>query len=152
MALAGLREARGDIAGAIESYEAVLAARPDSLIAVNNIVSLITDRFPEDPERLARAREIAEPLRRARIPHMQDSYGWLLHLSGEHEAALDFLVPAAEALPDNPWVRYHIGMVLAEIGQARAARGHLEAALELGAADFPPAPRIRARLAALEEG
>ncbi|RMH52183.1 MAG: tetratricopeptide repeat protein [Alphaproteobacteria bacterium] len=150
MVRAGLAEEAGDIETAIAGYEKVIAARPAALVALNNYVSLVTDHHPNDAERLARLRVMAAPLRISRIPHFRDTYGWLLHLSGDDAGALELLVPAAEELPDNPWVRYHLGMVLARSGQAEAARGNLEAALRLaGDGAFPPAGRIRETLAGL---
>jgi cellulose synthase operon protein C len=150
MVRAALAEEAGEIDAAIAAYETVLEARPDALIAINNFVSLVTDHYPGDAARLAHARSIAAPLRASRIPHFQDTYGWLLHLAGDNPGALALLVPAAEALPDNPWVRYHLGMALVTAGQARTAREHLEAALSLaGDGAFAPADRIRDTLAGL---
>lgn len=147
---ATFHEEAGRIDAAIAAYERVLAVRPDALVAVNNYVSLVTDHYPDDAARLERVRLMAAPLRISRIPHFQDTYGWLLYLAGDVQGALELLVPAAEALPDNPWVRYHLGMALARAGQAATARGHLEAALSLaGTAPFAAAGRIRDTLAGL---
>lgn len=147
---AGIEERRGEIDAAIASYEAVIAGDPGAIIAINNAVSLITDHRGDDPAMLARARALAAPLQGSTVPQLQDTWGWLLHLSGDTEAAVRVLVPAAEKLPDNPWVRYHAGMALAKLGQAEAARGHLEAALSLaGTAPFPPAETVRATLRSL---
>jgi predicted Zn-dependent protease len=147
--LATLAERRGETRAAIAGYEALLAERPGSLLLVNNVVSLIADHHADDPELLARARAIAAPLRAATAPELQDTYGWLLHLSGDDAGALRSLQPAAAALPGNPWVRYHLGMTLAALGRKDGARDHLGAALAQGGADFPPAAAIRAALAGL---
>jgi tetratricopeptide (TPR) repeat protein len=150
---AGFRESRGEIDRAIADYEAMLAAEPGSLVAVNNLVSLLTDHYAEDAAKLERARAIAGPLRGSTVPQLQDTYGWLLYLSGDYAGAAASLGPAAAALPDNAWVRYHYGMTLAKLGQAGPAREHLEAALRLaGEGLFPPRERAQAALAALAGG
>ncbi|RMF41615.1 MAG: hypothetical protein D6754_00600 [Alphaproteobacteria bacterium] len=151
--LAMLREKAGDPEAAIGIYEEMLAAGETSLVVINNLVSLISDHQAGDPERIAHARRIAAPLQGSRNPAFRDTYGWLLHLDGEDDAALAELIPAAHELPDNPWVRYHLGIVLARLGRGEEARTHLEAALKLGGeTGFAAAPRIRSALEELTKG
>lgn len=147
---AGMEERQGAIDAAIATYEEVLAAAPDMIVAANNVVSLITDHRADDPARLGRAREIASVLRGATTPELQDTYGWVLHLNGDHAGAVESLEPAAQKLPGNPWVRYHLGMAQAKLGRTAEARVNLAAALDLSRdRPFPPADTIRAVLATL---
>jgi tetratricopeptide (TPR) repeat protein len=148
--LASLLEAQGDFDAAIEFYGRLYEVRPDSGVAANNFASLVADHRADDPESLERAFSAAKRLRASEVPQYQDTYGWLQYLRGDFDGALRSLIPVAEALPDNPWVRYHIGMTYSKLGKGAEARLHLEAALELaGEGPFTKVDEIRAALATL---
>ncbi len=85
------------------------------------------------------------------VPQFQDTYGWTLHLNGDHNAALRSLLIAVEDLPENPWVQYHIGQTYAALDQDKEARAHLERARELGGEDFPRRAEIEEALKAIPE-
>jgi tetratricopeptide (TPR) repeat protein len=147
LGLASLLEARGDFDAAIEFYGRLYEVRPDSVVAANNFASIVADHRADDPESLERAFRAAKRLRSSEVPQYQDTYGWLQYLRGDFNGALRSLIPVAEALPDNPWVRYHIGMTYAKLGKDAEARPHLESALDLaGNGPFPKANEIRAAL------
>jgi cellulose synthase operon protein C len=146
MALAGLQELQGDIAGAIETYRGLYDERPDSLVVANNLVSLLTDHRADDAESLDFAARVARRLSGTSVPQFQDTYGWALFLKGEHGPALDALRQAVKGLPENPWVQFHIGQTYAALGDSAKAREHLERARELGGADFPRLAEIEATL------
>lgn len=137
---------RGDQAGALAAFEKLYALRPDSVVAANNLASVLSEHFADDPEKLARAAEVARRLAGMQNPQMQDTYGWIQYLQGKPDEALRSLIPAAEGLPENPWVRYHIGMAYAALGRTEEARGHLEAALSLGQGQAFPANQVRAEI------
>ncbi|MEM6440862.1 MAG: tetratricopeptide repeat protein [Pseudomonadota bacterium] len=127
-------EAQGDVKEAIEIYEDLYSLRPNSAIIANNLASLLADHFGDDPATVERAYNIAKRFRNADQPYLQDTYGWLLFLTGDAGNAAPLVLEAAEALPTNPTVQYHAGMVLIETGQLAQARQRLERALELGTA------------------
>lgn len=144
-----LLEREGEIERAIADYERLYEARPGSELIANNLASLITDSDPTEAE-IDRAYRIARRLRETEVPHFKDTYGWLLHLRGDDEGALPRLEEAAAALPDNPVVQYHLGVVRAALGRTAGAREALERALAL--AEGRPVPQVadaRARLARL---
>ncbi len=144
-----LREAAGDIAGAIEDYRVLYAEQPGSELVANNLASLLSDSDPT-PEEIERAFAIAKRLRDTTVPHFKDTYGWLLHLKGDTAAARAPIEEAARELSDNPIVQYHYGVVLAELGETEAARAALERALELAGERPPPQmAEARARLDSL---
>lgn len=148
--LAQLLEQGGDFDAAIAEYERLHAAEPQSIVVLNNLVSLVTDHYAEDQARLAAALEKARLLVSSDIPEIRDTYGWALYLAGDYEGALRSLAPAAEALPDNPWVRLHAGLAYAKLGRAEEARAHLAAVLALTkGADFPRREVARAALEGL---
>jgi predicted Zn-dependent protease len=129
--LAQTYERLRDYEAAIAQYQMLYELNPSSVIYANNLASLLAEHRTDDPEQISRAIQIAQRLRGYDSPHLQDTYGWLMYLSGDNTAALRSLVPAAEGLPQNPYVRYHIGHVYAALEEYDLARSHLEAALAI---------------------
>lgn len=149
--LAQHREAVGDIRAAIDLYNEAYRQAPDSLLVVNNLASLMSDKRAGPAQDIELAYKIAGRLRNADLPHFRDTYGWTRYLKKEYKEALEYLEPAAEALPNNPLVRFHLGMTYAATKQPSKAREHLEAALaQSEGVDFPQAAEIRETLASLE--
>ena len=148
--LAMLKERQGDFAEAIRLYGEVYDQTPDALAIVNNLAALLADHQADDPAALERAYQIAGRLRNATSPFYRDTYGWTRYLKGEYREAGQYLSAAAESVPDNAWIQYHAGMAQAALKNPAQARTHLERALELGGADFPPAAVIRDTLGGLE--
>lgn len=151
LALAGIEETEGDFAGAIETYRALYEERPDSLVVANNLASLLSDHRADDPDSVELAIRVARRLGDSPAPQFQDTYGWTLHLKGDHNAALRSLIVAVEELPENAWVHYHIGQTYAALDQAEEARTHLQRARELGGEDFPRRADIERALQAIPE-
>jgi tetratricopeptide (TPR) repeat protein len=149
---AGLRESRGDIAGAVADYETLYARSSDSAVVANNLASLLTTQAvagETDAATLERAFAIARRLRGTEVPEFQDTYGWLLFLRGSTAEARDTLARAAAALPGNAQVQFHLGeaeRALANRDAARAAYAAALAAAEAGS-PLPQAAIARARLA-----
>ena len=75
------------------------------------------------------------------MPRLQDTYGWIAHRSGETEEALPYLESAAEGLPNDPIVQYHLAQVYLALGRTEEALGQFRLAVEVaGPAD--PRPQI----------
>lgn len=149
--LAQRRELEGAVEEAIELYDRAYRQAPDILLVVNNLASLLSDKRAGAAQDIELAYKIAGRLRNADLPHYRDTYGWTRFLKNEHKEALEYLQPAADALPNNPWVRYHLGMTYAALKKSSEARLHLEAALaQSEGIDFPQAEEIREALAGLE--
>ncbi|MFV0473751.1 MAG: tetratricopeptide repeat protein [Pikeienuella sp.] len=148
--LGGYYETRQQIDDAIAQYRALYADQPNSLVAANNLASLLVEFKADDPQALQDAQEAAEALRGVEIPAFQDTYGWVQYQLGHYEEALRYLRPAAEALSDNPYVRYHLGLAYAKLGEGAEARPHLEAAA--GAENFAFAKEAQAAIDALPAG
>lgn len=127
---AGLAERGGDIDGAIAIYEDLYARDSGSTIIANNLASLITTHR-EDDESLQRAFVIARRLRGSEIPAFQDTYGWIAYRLGNHEEALGYLEPAAQGLPDDPAVQYHLARTYEAMGRDADAVARYERAIAL---------------------
>lgn len=137
-AKAGELERGGDVNGAIEIYQALYDRLPNSPIIANNLASLLSVHFDE-PETIDRAYAIARRLRGSDVPAFQDTYGWLAHLRGQTEEAVEHLEAAANALPTEPLVQYHLGMAYSAAERPKAAINRLTNAIELfGEADTWP--------------
>jgi tetratricopeptide (TPR) repeat protein len=145
-AKAVLSEAAGDLKGALALYEALHARDPGSAVLANNLASLLATAR-SDPASLERAFRVARRLRGTNVPEFQDTYGWILHLRGD-PGALEYLAPAAAALPGNALVQFHRAEAAFALGRHAEARAGFQAALD-GALPAAAAAAARARLAAL---
>ena len=151
--LAQYRQVQGDLDGAIEIYERIYARAPDALLVANNLASLLSDHRADDPEALRRAYVIAGRLETTASPEWRDTYAWTRHLMGEHARARAVIEPVVKARPDNPWIRYHAGMIHLALKEMDAARDHLEAALQAaGGAPFEPRALIEKTLSEVGRG
>ena len=146
---ASLMEQAGDIDGAIAIYEALYETNSASPLIANNLASLLATWRSEDAETLERAFNIARRLRGTEVPEFQDTYGWIVHLRGESEDALDYLEPAADALRDDAIVQYHYAMALLGAGRQDEAREQFRQALDV-AGESDTRPQLEAAREALD--
>jgi putative PEP-CTERM system TPR-repeat lipoprotein len=130
LALAGQYLQVNDEPSAIKQYEAVLAAAPNNVLALNNLAWSLRERDGARALTLAaRAAELAP-----NAAEVLDTYGWLLVLRNEHGKAIEPLQKAA-SVPNAPAaVRYHLASALAGAGRNDEARKTLD---ELLAANAP---------------
>ena len=128
LTLATTEELKGDFDGAIAEYEAMVAKDPGSLIATNNLASLLADHRT-DKASLERARSLAMVLQKSPVPQFKDTVGWIYYQGGENSDAIRLLEEAAAALPNSAVVRYHLGMAYIATKQLSKAAEQLNAAL-----------------------
>ncbi len=147
-------EYEGKFDEAIDLYGELYRERPNSAIIANNFASLLADHRADRPDQLQRAFNIAKRFRDTDQPYLQDTYAWLLHLTGGSKEALPVMRKAADGLPTNPLVQYHLGVVLAANGDLAQARDRVNRALELGGqvkfAQEERARKVLERIDALE--
>lgn len=97
----------GDNSQAAALYEKVLSRQPDYVPALNNLAWLLRQG------NLERALELSSQAL-ALAPgdaSVLDTHGWLLHLDGQHQLALNHLEQALEKMPDNLEIRQHLNTV-----------------------------------------
>ena len=121
---------RGRVEEAIEIYEDLYARNSSSPVMANNLASLLST-YRSDPESIERAYEIARRLQNVEVPAFQDTFGWLAHLRGDGDLALQHLEPAAAALANDPSVQYHLGMAYAAAGRTADAVDQFKKAIAL---------------------
>jgi tetratricopeptide (TPR) repeat protein len=103
------------------------------------------------PERLRKARTVAERLRESDEPPFLDTLGWIHYRLGEHEQAIPLLEQASAERADSPAYHYHLGMAYLGAGREADARKALEKAVADESADYRGIDEARAALAQLEE-
>jgi tetratricopeptide (TPR) repeat protein len=121
------RENPGD-ANVANSLGYFLADRGEEL---GRAVSLIQQALAADPQNGA----------------YLDSLGWALFRQGKYPEALDQLILATNALPDDPTILEHLGLALHALDKADEARRVLQRAQALGA----DSAELRAALGDLED-
>jgi pentatricopeptide repeat protein len=130
LSLAGLQISKGDQDKAIAQYEAFLKDQPRSLVAINNLVSLLLD-YRSDKESLDRALSLAEDLKNSNVPQFQDTFGWAQYRRGDTKGSVSTLEPIVAKLPNLAAVHYHLGMSYAATGAREKAAEQFKAALAL---------------------
>jgi predicted Zn-dependent protease len=115
---------------AITAYEAILKDQPNSLIAVNNLVSLLLDNR-SDKESVERAATLADTLKNSDVPQYQDTYGWAQVSRGNSADAVRILEAVASKLPNLAAVRYHLGRAYLGAGRSGQAAEQFKLALNL---------------------
>jgi cellulose synthase operon protein C len=126
--LAGTLELQGNFDGAIAEYESMLTKDSASLVAANNLASLLVDHRSDDAS-LKRAQTLAAVLRKSPVPQFKDTLGWISYRGGDYSGAISLLQEAAAALPDRAIVRYHLGMAYIATNQLDKAAEQLNVAL-----------------------
>jgi pentatricopeptide repeat protein len=143
-AKASILERSNDIDGAIAIYERLYQNDSNSLVIANNLASLLAT-YREDDESLRRAETVARRLRGTEVPPFQDTYGWIQYREGNFEEALRYLEPAAEGLPNDPIVQFHLGKVYAAMGRPEDAAEAFRRSVEIAAPDDTRAQIVEAR-------
>jgi tetratricopeptide (TPR) repeat protein len=119
-----------DYPSARDAYEKALAIDPKFSPALNNLAYIYCE-FLND---LDRAYDLAQ---RARAllpddPSTADTLGWILCKKGQYLSAVSLLQTAANQLPDEPEVQFHLGKADYLIGDEAAAKTALQRAMQSG--------------------
>lgn len=127
--LANMFERDREIQKAKEQYKLILKDNPASLIAKNNLASLIVDGDPEKEE-LLYAQELVKNFDSLDNPAFLDTLGWVYHKSGQNEKAVQTLRKVVKKAPDVAIFNYHLGMALLNLeGGVEEGKKYLEQAV-----------------------
>ena len=140
-------EKMNDFPKAREAYEKVLAVKPDSPYALNNLAYLYAERL-DQPDKAYDLAQKARSLQPADAG-IADTLGWILYKKGDYQQARTLLQDSAKQLPNNPEIQFHLGMASYMMGDMDAARTAFGQAAK-AANDFPGKEEVRRRLALLE--
>jgi tetratricopeptide (TPR) repeat protein len=149
LALAEAQHKASDYTGSRSTYQAIIDKHADNVIAANNLAALLADHDYEDTESLRHALALATRFENSSNPYFIDTLGWVQFRMGDFRQARANLQRAVSLLPDNPQLQYHLGMVLARLGEHEGAVGALEKAV-IDGADYPGIDEARAALADLQ--
>lgn len=143
-ASASYKEQAGDVNGAIEIYETLYERNSGSVVVANNLASLLST-YRQDEESLTRAWTVARRFRDTDIPAMQDTFGWILHRRGESAEALPYLEAAAQGLPNDALVQYHLGAAYQTLARPDDALAQFRKAVQIAGPDDQRAQIVEAR-------
>ena len=121
---------KGDNDAAIAVYEAILKDAPDTLLAANNLASLLIDNRT-DKASLDRAATLSDALKASNVPQYQDTVGWVEYKLGKTADATQTLEAVTKQAPNLAAARYHLGMSYVAAGQAAQATEQFKTALNL---------------------
>jgi len=129
---------------ALSTYTDILGRAPDSVIALNNLSSLLRNHDHARAKAYAeRAMELSPE-----TPPIMDTLGLILLDEGNTKRALELFRSASEKFPENPNYRYHLAQALIHDGYSAEAKRILTALLESGQS-FPEEKQARAMLESL---
>jgi tetratricopeptide (TPR) repeat protein len=137
-------DAKGDRQKANEYYQKALKLDPKFVPALNNLAW----NYAEYGSNLTRALAYARTAQEAEPnnPEVADTLGWIYFRTRDYTKAVNLLKESAEKIPDNPVVRYHLGMACYKKGDVPCAKEALQQALRLSR-DFPEAEEAKQTLA-----
>jgi tetratricopeptide (TPR) repeat protein len=137
-------DAKGDRQKANEYYQKALKIDPKFVPALNNLAWNYAEHGGNLTMALAHAKtaQEAEP----NNPQVADTLGWIYFKTQDYTKAVDLLRESAEKIPENPVVRYHLGMACYKKSDLPCAREALQQALRLSR-DFPEAEEAKQTLA-----
>jgi tetratricopeptide (TPR) repeat protein len=127
---AGLDILKGDPNAAMAQYESLLKDQPDSVLAINNLASLMLDSR-SDKASIDKAVALADKLKGASLPQFQDTYAWAQFKKGDYKTAVKTLEAVEPKMPDSAVVHYHLAMTYSAIGDADKAAEQFKTALGL---------------------
>ena len=127
--LARLYHREGQHEQVLALYEESYKQHPDSVVAVNNLASYLSD-FSSSPANLERAAKLAEPLLQTNNPNMMDTVGWIAYKQGGYDKAKEILLKVVERDPQSPISNYHLGMTYFKQNDPLKAREYLQKAVD----------------------
>jgi len=126
--LAALYHQDGEHQKVIGLYEDMVRKYPDSLNALNNLVSYLAD-YANGTEALSRAEKLAEPLAKTNDPYMLDTVAWIAYKQRDYEKSRQLLLKVIELNSDIAVSHYHLGMVYFKQGDKMRAKEDLQKAI-----------------------
>jgi tetratricopeptide (TPR) repeat protein len=140
----------GDRPGAIAAYEALLSRQPDHHVGAAELAVALVERGDAEASRraqaLAHALELDGPLE----PEALGAIGRVaLKTSGDFARALQALELAVRGAPEDPTLRYYLGLANKLQGKPELALAALRSALQLGR-PFPEDSETRKLIGELE--
>ena len=130
MSLAQLYVKTRDDKKAVETYERVLARKPDLWVAANDLAFFLADSGGD----LNKAQGLVQRalVQRPHDPTLLDTVGWIAFKKGDFNKAIEYLEGAKTRSTDTPIFNYHLGASYAKAGRADQAKVYLRKAVSSG--------------------
>lgn len=126
--LASIYQQKNDTKRAEEHYQAMLAAQPENVLALNNLAFLYSQK--NDPRALEMAKKAVEKAPEAAA--ILDTYGYILVKQNQAKEGLDVLVKAASLAPQANDIQFHLAEAYVANNDAKKAIEILEALGKVG--------------------
>ncbi len=146
--LGDLHAAKSDWKSAENAYQNAVAINALNPVASNDLAGAMLRTGGS----LDVAMSLAQTARRQlpTSPAVADTMGWIYYQKGEYQLALSSLqeamnLAAKNKMPDNPDIRYHLGMAYLKTKQPALARQNLEQVLKINP-NYQSAAEIREEL------
>ncbi len=133
--IAAIYERQEKYQDAMKVYEEVLSGASSNKMAANNYAALLLD-YGTSAADTAKALKLARSFEKLQQPAFQDTLAWAYAKTGDHQKAIDILMPIVERASNVAVFRYHLGYALYHSGDKAAAKSHLEIAVDSDQ-DFP---------------
>jgi tetratricopeptide (TPR) repeat protein len=132
--LAGLLEQTGRQQEAVAAYRKVIDLDARHVVALNNLAYLLGQSgHGQEALRYARSAVAFAPKPDAAV---LDTLGWILVAQGSIEEAAKVLEQSSSLSPNDPSIRYHLGVAYKRLGKPRQALEQFERAISISTA-FP---------------
>lgn len=128
--LASLYEGQAQYDEAKALYENMLARDPDIEVAINNLASLLTDKFKTD-DSIQRAVELTVRFENSEQPYFVDTHAWALVQSGAFEKGQVLLEGVVRKAPQVAVFNYHLGVLYHKQAKSEQAEQYLKQAQKL---------------------
>ncbi len=127
---ANILESMGKKESAADKYKEVLELFPDHVPALNNLAYLYAEGYgPADEAMIMAQRANKLAPRDGRI---NDTLGWVFYHRGNYEDAQKNFLEAANFLPDDPTIRYHLALAYYKKGMHKKSKEQLDKAIHIG--------------------
>jgi tetratricopeptide (TPR) repeat protein len=149
MMLGTIYEMEKDYTQAEEHYRKALEVDPEFGAAANNLAYHLATRTDQYDAALQYAKKAKE--RFPEDPGVMDTLGFAYYKKELYGNAVNEFIDSLKQIPDNPIVRYHLGLAYNKKGNIELARKELSRALEIND-KFPDAEKAKALLDELNKG
>jgi tetratricopeptide (TPR) repeat protein len=134
LSIAAIYNQGKDYKKALETYERVLARKPDLWVANNDMAFLLAETGGDLDKAMGQAQKALA--QRPEDSPVLDTVGWIYFKKGDAAKAIEYLEKAREKSVNDPSINYHLGMSYAKAGKKDAAKEYLKKALASGR-EFP---------------
>ena len=129
MLLGIIHDSQKEYAKAQGHYQEILKINSRFAPAANNLAWLLAEQGGNIDVALSHAQTARE--QKPEDPQFADTLGWIYYKKNAYLLATNLLKEAAEKLPNDPAVHFHLGMAQSKNGDAAGAKKSLQAALQL---------------------